>query len=89
MALTVDTTIAGLEVNGAYVRIDALRFDHPSRVYMGVNTYADKEQAGHINFKVKDISLSVEAFGGKDNINLCKAYEILKGMEEFAGAEDN
>jgi len=89
MALTVDTTIAGLPISKAYHRIDALRFDHPDRVYMGVNTYADAGQAERINPMVKDISLSVEAFGGKDNINLCKAYELLKEMEEFAGAEDN
>lgn len=71
---------------GAYCRIKALRFDHPSRVWVEVGVYETKDSPTVLD--TFEYTMTVEDFGTKEQINCKSAYAKLKEKEEWVDAED-
>jgi len=92
MALKTTATIgSSIEVKEAYKRIDALRFDHPIRVYVALNTYESEEDAkkgGSPILPIENHEFTVDQFGGKDQVSISKAYELVKETEQNEDVED-
>ncbi len=73
-------------VADAYSRIKALRFDHPSRVWVEVGVYADADDNTLLD--TVEHTFTVADFAGKENINAGNAYGLLKSLERWSDAAD-
>lgn len=76
------TTIHGINLNDAYIRVEALRLVNKSSIAFNVCIYADSE-------KPMVDGRTVECAYDIDGANpLEQAYSYLKELHEFAGALD-
>lgn len=75
-----------IDIPDAYCRVKALRFDHPSRVWVEVGVYEDETSTTVLD--TVEYEMTVEGFGGKEEINAANAYILLKGKDEWADAVD-
>lgn len=76
---------SSIQITDAYCRIKALRFDHPSRVWVQVGVYESEE--GEL-LDETEYEMTVEDFGGKELISASTAYVLLKAKDEWSDATD-
>jgi len=82
MAIQQDAEFKGLTIPEAYIKIEALRFDAPSNVYVKMALYASEEATESLEDCYKEFNYPIEKVGGKDNLSFEKVYiEVMK--EEF------
>lgn len=88
MALKKTITIGeSIGVPDAYIRITAMRIDHPNRVYVQVEIVEDKDSDSVLDTRTYDYSLK-DDFGTKEDFNFKNAYLRLKQEKEWADAQD-
>jgi len=73
-------------LDDAYCRIKALRFDHPNRVYIEVSCHWPSNHEHIVD--TREYNMTVEDFGGKENITAANAYKLLKLEEEWVDAKE-
>lgn len=75
-------TVHGVDINNAYHRVDNIVINNKNQLTFLLNIYADK------NFT----PVAVESYACEYDLNkenpLKQAYEHLKTLPEFAGAQD-
>lgn len=76
---------SSIDIPEAYCRIKALRFDHPSTVWVELGVYESEE--GEL-LDTEEYTYTVDDFGGKEYINASTAYGKLKEKDEWKDAED-
>ena len=89
MALKIEEKLSkSIVVKDAYHRIDAFRFDQPSRIYLQVGVYDGEPLAGDEALKKHEFHLSIEEVSGKDGINMAECYSYLKSTDKYKEAVD-
>jgi len=90
MAITMDiTTIHGLLVEDAYIKIISVKGGKGSGFFISVNFYVDKASADASKVPLQKKTQYLMAYDANAEVNVIKqAYVYLKTLDEFAEAED-
>lgn len=75
-------SIYGIDVNGAYHRVESVAIQGKDKIYFALKSYASVENP---SFAEKSYSCNYSLDGANP---IAQAYDHLKTLPEFAGATD-
>ena len=78
---TVNLKKTTIQIPDAYARIKALRFDHPSRVWVELGIHENEESEEVVD--TREYNYTLKDFGGKENISAANAYKLVMKEDEW------